>query len=81
MCFCSPLVTVGELHVHAVSAQEGPAVNWRINVGRVWNGFAHQDSAGERRLFEATQPTRRAAVVHPYMPGAMQYLEEMVEVP
>lgn len=69
--FCLPLVTVGELHVHAVSAQEGLAVHRRVDVGRVRDGFAHQDSAGERRLFEAAQPLRRAAVVHLQLSGAV----------
>lgn len=72
---CSPLVAVGELHVHAVSAQEGLAVHRRVDVGRVWDGFAHQDSAGERRLFETTQPSWRAAVVHLQLSGAVQHLE------
>lgn len=74
-CLCSPLVAVGELHVHAVSAQEGLAVHRRVDVGRVWDGFAHQDSAGERRLFETTQPSWRAAVVHLQLSGAVQHLE------
>lgn len=76
MCFCLPLITVGELHIHAVSAQEGFAVQRRVDVGRVWDGVAHQDSAGERRLFEATQASRRAAVVHLEVSSTMQNLEE-----
>lgn len=59
-----PLVTVGELHVHTVSAEEGPAVHWRIDVGWVRDGFTHQDSTGERRLPEAAQSPRGTAVVH-----------------
>lgn len=59
-----PLVAVGELHVHAVSAEEGSAVHWRVNVGRVRDGFTHQDSTGERRLSEAAQPPRGTAVIH-----------------
>lgn len=48
-----PLVTVSELHVHAVPAEECLAVHRRVDVGRVWDGFAHQDGTGERRLLEA----------------------------
>lgn len=59
-----PLVTVGELHVHAVSAEEGSAVHWRVDVGWVWDGFTHQDSTGEKRLSEAAQPPRGTAVAH-----------------
>lgn len=66
-----PLVAVGELHVHAVFAQEGLAVHRRVDVGRVGDGFAHQDSAGERRLLEAAQPRRGATVVHLQLPGAV----------
>lgn len=58
-----------------MSAQEGLAVHRRVDVGRVWDGFAHQDSAGERRLFETTQPSWRAAVVHLQLSGAVQHLE------
>ena len=71
---CIPLITVGELHVHAVSAQEGLAVQRRVDVGRVWDGFTHQDSTGERGLFEA-QHSRRTAVVHLQVSGAVQHLE------
>lgn len=66
-----PLVTVGELHVHAVSAEEGSAVHWRVDVGWVRDGFTHQDSTGERRLPEAAQPPRGTAVVHFYLSGAV----------
>ena len=76
VCVCLPLVAVGELHVHAVSAQEGLAVHRRVDVGRVWDGFTHQDSAGERGPFEGTQSSWRAAVVHLQLSGAMQHLEE-----
>lgn len=76
ICFCLPLVTVGEFHVHAVSAQEGLAVQRRVDVGRVWNRFAHQDSACERRLFEAAQHSWRAAVVHPQLSSAVEHLRK-----
>lgn len=72
--FRLPLVAVGELHVHAVSAEEGLAVEGRVDVGRVLDGFAHQDSAGERGLFEAAQHSWRAAGVHLQMSGAVQHL-------
>lgn len=75
MNICLPLVTVGELHVHAVSTQEGLAVERRVDVGRVWDRFAHQDSAGEWGLFEAAQHSRRAAVVHFQVSGAVQHLQ------
>lgn len=69
-----PLVTVGELHVHAVSAEEGPVVHRCVDVGWVWDGFTHQDSAGERRLPEAAQAPRWAAVVHFQLSSAVQHL-------
>lgn len=59
----SPLVAVGELHVHAVSAEEGPAVHGRVDVGWVRDGFAHQDGTGEGGLPEAAQTPRGTAVV------------------
>lgn len=71
---CLPLVAVGELHVHAVSADEGPAVHGRFDAGRVRDGFAHEDGAGERRFLVAAQRARRAAVVHLQLAGAVQHL-------
>lgn len=69
-----PLIAVGELHVHAVPAKEGPGVHRRVDVGRVRDGLTHQDSAGERRLPEAAQSSRWAAVVHFQLSGAVQHL-------
>lgn len=69
-----PLVAVGELHVHAVPAEEGPGVHRRVDVGRVRDGLTHQDSAGEGRLPEAAQPPRWAAVVHFQLSSAVQHL-------
>lgn len=79
VCVCVPLVAVGELHVHAVSADEGPAVHGRVDAGRVWDGFAHEDGAGERRLLEPAQRARRAAVVHLQLAGAVQHLQGAAE--
>lgn len=53
-----------------MSAQEGLAVHRRVDVGRVGDGLAHQDRAGERWLFEAAQPP----VVHLELSGAVQHL-------
>lgn len=36
-----PVITVGEFHVHAMTAQEGLAVQWNIGVGRMLNGLTH----------------------------------------
>lgn len=69
-----PLIAVGELHVHAVSAEEGPAAHRRVDVGWVRDGLAHQHSTGEGRLPEAAKPPRRAAVVHFQLSGAVQHL-------
>lgn len=69
-----PLIAVGELHVHAVPAKEGPGVHRRVDVGWVRDGLTHQDSAGERRLPEAAQPPRWAAVVHLQLSSAVQHL-------
>lgn len=71
-----PVVTVGELHVHAVAAQEGLAVQGDVHVGWVLDGFAHDDEAGEQGLLEAAQTTvRGAAVVDLHLAGAVQDLE------
>lgn len=72
----SPLITVGELHVHAVAAQEGLAVERRVYVGRVWDGLAHQHGAGERRLLDATQDSGRTPAVHLQVSGAVQHLQK-----
>lgn len=70
----APVVAVGELHVHAVTAQEGPAVERRLDVGRVRDGLAHEHGAGERRLLEAARRALRAAGVHPQLARAVQHL-------
>lgn len=57
-----------------MSAEEGSAVQWRVDVGWVRDGFTHQDSTGERRLPEAAQPPSGRAVVHFYLSGAVQHL-------
>lgn len=69
-----PVVAVGELHVHAVTAQEGLAVQGRVDVGGVGDGLTHHQQAGERRLLEPTQPMRGAAVVHLQVASAVQNL-------
>lgn len=58
-----------------MSAQEGLAVQRRVDVGWVRDGFTHQHGAGERGLFEAAQHSGRAAGVHLQVSGAVQHLE------
>ena len=71
-----PVVAVGELHVHAVAAQEGLAVQRDVHVGRVLDGFAHDDEAGEQGLLVAAETTGRGAVVVDlHLAGAVQNLE------
>lgn len=59
-----PLITVGELHVHAVSAEEGLAVKWCVNVGGVRDRFTEHDHTGQWWLFISTWSACRTAVVH-----------------
>lgn len=71
-----PVVAVGELHVHAVAAQEGLAVQGDVHVGRVLDGFAHDDEAGEQGLLVAAETAvRGAVVVDLHLAGAVQDLE------
>lgn len=71
----SPVVTVGELHVHAVAAQESLTVQGDVHVGWVLDGFTHDDEAGEQWLLVATQAiVRRAVVVDSHLAGAVQDL-------
>lgn len=41
-----PLVAVGELHVHVVTAHEGFAVEGCVHVGGVRDGLAQHDHTG-----------------------------------
>lgn len=36
---CPPLITVGELHVQAVAAEEGPSAQRGLQAARVGDGF------------------------------------------
>lgn len=71
-----PVITVGKLHVHAVAAQEGLAVQGDVHVGRVLNGFTHDDEAGQQGLLVAAETTvRGAVVVDLHLASAVQDLE------
>lgn len=71
-----PLITVGELHVHTVAAQEGLAVQRDLHVGWVLDGFTHHDEAGEQGLLVATEAAVRwAVVVDLHLASAVQDLE------
>lgn len=41
-----PVITVGEFHVHIVSAEEGHPVEGDLYVGGVWDGFPDQQQIG-----------------------------------
>lgn len=73
---CVPVITVSKLHVHAVAAQEGLAVERRVDVWGMRDGLAHHDHTGERRLFETAQHARRTAGTHLQMARAVQHLKE-----
>lgn len=70
-----PVVTVGELHVHAVATQEGLAVQGDVDVRRVLNRLTHYYKAGEKRLFIPAQSVRRASVIHFNLASAVQNLK------
>ena len=57
-----------------MAAQEGLAVQGRVDVGGVGDGLTHHHQAGERRLLEPTQPMRGATVVHLQVASAVQNL-------
>lgn len=70
-----PVITVGELHVHAVAAQEGLAVKGDVHVGRVLDRLTHDDEAGQQRLLVATEAAvGSTAVVDFHLAGAVQDL-------
>jgi hypothetical protein len=67
-----PVVAVGELHVHAVTAQQGLAVQGDVHVRWVLDWLTHDDEAGQQRLLIATKATvRRAVVVDFHLAGAV----------
>lgn len=59
-----------------MAAQEGLAVQGDVHVGRVLDGFAHDDEAGEQGLLVAAETTvRGAVVVDLHLASAVQDLE------
>lgn len=71
----TPVITVGELHVHAVAAQESLAVQGDVHVGGVLDRLTHDDEAGQQGVLVATEAAvRGAVVVDSHLPGAVQDL-------
>lgn len=69
--YVSPLITIGELHVHAVSAEERLAVKGCIDVGGMRDRFTKHDHTGKWRFFISTQSACVTAVIHLKMTCAM----------
>lgn len=59
-----PLITVGELQVHAVSTHEGLAVNWCVHSGRMRDGLTQHYQASQWGLHKPTQNIRGSAGIH-----------------
>lgn len=59
----APVITVGELHVHAVAAQESLTVQGDVHVWWVLDRLTHDDEAWQQGLLVATEATVRGAVV------------------
>lgn len=45
-----PLITICELHVHCMTAEEGLGVQRELNVGGVRDGVTDQNQVWDRRL-------------------------------
>ena len=59
-----------------MAAQEGLAVQGDVHVGRVLDGLAHDDEAGQQRLLAAAETAvRGAVVVDLHLARAVQDLE------
>lgn len=75
---CPPLVTIGELHVQAVAAEEGPPAQRRLQAVRVGDGFTDEHQALQGGLqVGAGAPSGgslRRGLVGPHVSRTVQYL-------
>lgn len=72
-----PVIAVGELHVHAVAAEEGLAVQRDVHVGWVLDGLTHDNETGQRLLVPAQTAVRGAAAIHLDLARAVQNLPRL----
>lgn len=67
-----PIIAVGELHVHAMAAQESLAIQGDVHVGWVLDRFTHDDEARHQGLLVATETVvGRAVTVDLHLASAM----------
>ena len=71
-----PLVTVGELHVERVAAQEGLGIQWDLDVGGVGDGVADEHQEGHRGRLVPTRALLRRGLVQLHVARAVEHLEE-----
>lgn len=71
----SPLITICELHVHCVAAEEGLGVQRELNVGRVREGVTDQNQVWDSRLLPI-KTRLSVALVYTDMSVAVQHLDK-----
>lgn len=73
---CPPLITVGELHVQAVAAEEGPPAQWGLQAARVGDGFTdeHQALQGGLQVGASCWGRLCRGLVNPHVSRAVQHL-------
>lgn len=73
---CPPLITVGELHVQAVAAEEGPPAQWGLQAARVGDGFTdeHQALQGGLQVGAPCWGSLCKGLVGPHVSRAVQHL-------
>lgn len=73
---CLPLITVWELHVQSVAAEEGLAVQRNLDVWGMRNGFTDEHKVGHWGLFKATIFRVFAGLMHTDVSCAVKNLQQ-----
>lgn len=71
-----PLITICELHVHCVTAEEGLGVQRELNVGRVRNGVTDQNQVWDSRLLLPIGTRLSVVLIYAHMSRAVQHLDK-----
>lgn len=73
---CPPLIAVGEFHVQAVAAEEGPPAQWGLQAARVGDSFTneHQALQGGLQIGAPRWGSLCRGLVGPHVSRAVQHL-------
>lgn len=71
-----PLITICELHVHCVTAEEGLGVQRELDVGRVRDGVTDQNQVRDSRLRLPIRTGLSEVLIHTHVSRAVQHLDK-----